>query len=145
MALLTLTASECARPNHWHWSLHEVDADGHRNQLLAEHDVRLNPADWQHAAWLDLHHYVRLNAAPDRRREEEQRITAEVGAWVGAKVFGPIGTKLVELAGDEAVTVYVTVEPGADKPAGESPWPANRPTAMPNRSSNNSFRQSSPR
>ena len=120
MALLTLTASECAGPNHWHWSLHEVDADGRRNRLLAEHDVRLNPADWQHAAWLDLHQYVRVNAAPDRRREEEQRITAEVGAWIGANVFGPIGTKLVELAGDEPVTVYVTVETDADKPAGES-------------------------
>ena len=39
MGLLTLTASDCAGPNHWHWSLHDVDADGRRNQLLADFDV----------------------------------------------------------------------------------------------------------
>ncbi|MEO8165667.1 MAG: CHAT domain-containing protein, partial [Betaproteobacteria bacterium] len=120
MTLLSLTASQCAGPDQWHWSLHDVDADGRRNQLLASQPVKLNRDDWQYEAWLDLHGYLRTQAVPDRRSADEQRIKADVGDWIARHVFGSIGPKLVEAANAGPVTVYVTVEADTDKPAGAS-------------------------
>lgn len=116
MSLLALTASDCSGPCRWHWALHELDEDGRRNALLAEHDVTLDQNDWQFAAWLDLDRYLSVTARPDHRAEDQRRIAADVGDWIGERVFGPVGERLAELAGDEPLMVYATVESDSDKP-----------------------------
>jgi hypothetical protein len=55
---LTLTAEDFAGPNRWYWRLQDGD------RLLADHEVQLDPADWQYEAYLDLSGYLRVHASP---------------------------------------------------------------------------------
>jgi hypothetical protein len=63
-------------------------------RFLADHEVRLDPDDWQFGAFGDLTGYLSWHVAPDRRREEEARIVGEVDAWIGSLVLGPIADTL---------------------------------------------------
>jgi hypothetical protein len=94
-------------PAHWEW--HLTDANG---AFLDYHQVVLDQADWRYEALHDLSGYLQRHAAPDRRREDETRLLAELGAWIGEKVLGPIAPALVSQA---PVTVRVQIP--ADQPA----------------------------
>jgi tetratricopeptide (TPR) repeat protein len=78
--------------------------------FVADHAVRLDPGHWQYEAFADLLGYLSWHAPPDRRREEEARIVAEVGAWIGSEVLGPIAGAL---ARDRPATVRVVVPEAA--------------------------------
>ena len=69
-----------------------TDASG---AFLADHEVRLDPLDWQFEAFADLPFYLRWHAAPDRRAADEARIVGEVGEWIGAQVIGAVGPALL--------------------------------------------------
>ncbi len=73
----------------WRWAL--TAAGG---ALVADHEVRLDPARWEFEAFGDLLGYLSWHAAPDRRGEDETRIVAGLGAWIGAEVLGPVADRL---------------------------------------------------
>lgn len=106
MSQFTLQASDIRSPQQWTWKLLD---DG--QMFVADHPVSLDRDDWQYEAFLDLHGYLRRNAAPDNRRESERKIIEEVGRWIGEQVIGPdIGNKLIAAAKDDSVVVRVTVD-----------------------------------
>ncbi len=98
---LRLEVRDYAGTASWRWVL--TDAAGN---FLADHEVRLDPKDWQFEAFTDLPRYLWWHAAADRRREDEARIVGEVGEWIGAKVLGPVA---LALAARRPATVTVTV------------------------------------
>jgi hypothetical protein len=83
----------------WRWTLTDSNA-----AFIADHEVRLDTADWQYEAFTDLLGYLSWHAAPDRKRADEARITSELGTWIGEQVLGPIAA---HLAARRPVTVRV--------------------------------------
>ena len=88
--LLRLEVREFRDLTRWRWVL--TDASG---AFVADHEVRLNPDDWQFEAFTDLPWYVRWHAAPDQREADEARIVGEVGEWIGSRVLGAVGPALL--------------------------------------------------
>jgi hypothetical protein len=87
----------------WRWVL--TDSGG---SIIGDYEVRLKVTDWQFDAFADLPGHLFSHVTPDRQREHER--VAEVGEWIGANVFGPIATTLLENA---PATVTVTVPDNA--------------------------------
>lgn len=108
-SVLRLDARDYEGPTRWRWVL--ADASG---ALIADHDVRIDDSSWQYEAFTDLEYYISSFAAPDRYAEDEARIVTEVGQWLGAEVFGPVGESLAKAARRAPVTVRVIV-PGDAK------------------------------
>jgi hypothetical protein len=104
MAVLRLEVREFTDQTRWRWVL--TDSSG---RLVADHEVRLDAGCWQYEAFTDLPGYLRWHAAPDRRAEDESRIVADVGEWIGSEVLGPIAGALARTS---PATVRV-VAPGA--------------------------------
>jgi tetratricopeptide (TPR) repeat protein len=113
-----LEVREFAALDRWRWVL---TAPGGR--FLADHEVRLDTRCWQFEAFTDLQSYLYWHAAPDRRVDDEVRIVAEVGEWIGAEVFGPVATALVK-ARPTSVRVVVPTEPA------EARWLLFRPLEL---------------
>ncbi|WP_037684996.1 tetratricopeptide repeat protein [Streptomyces durhamensis] len=99
--------SDAAAPVEWTWRLTRADGT-----VLAEHEVRLDPADASFAAFCDLHAWLRWRTSPDRRRSDELRLMDGLGRWIGAEVLGPVGGILGEDRAEPAV-VRVQVPQGA--------------------------------
>jgi hypothetical protein len=102
---LRLEVSEFENLTSWRWALTRPGGS-----LIADHEVRLDAACWQYEAFSDLLSHLDWHAAPDQRAEDEARIVAEVGAWIGEKVFGPVAAAMVRERPD-AVRVVVPAEP----------------------------------
>jgi hypothetical protein len=102
-----LEVQDFADLTRWRWVLID-EASG---ALLADHEVRLDPHDWQFEAFGDLTGYLSWHVTPDRGREDEERIVGEVGEWIGLEVLGPIAGAL---ARERPVTVRVVVPEGAE-------------------------------
>jgi hypothetical protein len=85
---------------NWRWVLTD---DGN---AVGEHAVKLDDREWQFEAFRDLPGWISWHAAPDRYREDEARIVAEVGDWIGSRVLGPIAPAL---AGRRPATVRVVL------------------------------------
>ena len=107
MARLRLEVQDFADLTRWQWVL----ADDATGALLSDHEVRLDPGDWQFQAFGDLTGYLSWHVTPDRRHEDEARIVGEVGAWIGSEVLGPIASAL---ARNSPVTVRVVVPDAAE-------------------------------
>jgi hypothetical protein len=103
---LRLEVTDFADHDHWRWRL--TDAAG---KFLADHEVALDPAEAEYAAFLDLEAYLDQYAAPDKWPEDEVRLVEEVGAWIGQRVLGPVATRIVDYG--TPVTVRVVVPPEA--------------------------------
>jgi hypothetical protein len=85
-----------------------TDAKG---AFLADHEVRLDPQDWQFEAFTDLRRYISWQAASDEHYpEDEKRIVAEVGDWIGSEVLGDATTKALVRQRPAIVRVII---PGA--------------------------------
>ena len=111
---LTLTAEDFAGLNPWYWRLKDGD------RLLADHEVQLDPANWQHEAYLDLSGYLKTHASPDQWVEDQRRIIGELGQWMGDQLLGkPIGDAIAAAARSTPVTVCVTVTHPHDAPAAQ--------------------------
>jgi CHAT domain len=96
---LQLEVADYTDLDHWRWRL--TDAGG---AFLADYTVALDRAAPLYQAFVDLYPYLRYYAAPDRQLEHEAELLAEVGHWIGAQVWGPVGEKMLEAA---PVTVRV--------------------------------------
>ncbi len=101
MGELRLEVREFESLTRWRWALTTPGG-----ALVADHEVRLDAGCWQYEAFGDLLSYLHWHAAPDRRAEDEARIVAEVGAWIGEQVFGPVAAAMVKA---RPATVRVTV------------------------------------
>ncbi len=102
---LRLDARDFADLTRWRWVLTEPSG-----VFIADHEVRLDASCWQNEAFTDLHGYM-WHAAPDRFAEDEARIVADVGAWIGSQVLGPVAEAL---ARRRPATVRVVVPEGAE-------------------------------
>jgi hypothetical protein len=74
---LVLRAENVASPWRWRWLL----SDEETGEPLASHNVNLDPAAEEVAAFRDLYGYARWRAAPDRRLGDQMRIVRDAGAW----------------------------------------------------------------
>jgi CHAT domain len=101
---LRLEVRDYTDPANWRWVLTD---DGN---AVAEHTVKLDERDWQFDAFRDLPGWISWHAAPDRYREDEARMVAEVGDWIGSRVLGPIAPAL---ASRRPATVHVVLPTGA--------------------------------
>ena len=113
-----LEVREFAGLGRWRWVL-----TGPGGKFLADHEVRLDTSCWQFEAFTDLQGYLYWHAAPDRRVDDEARIVAEVGEWIGREVFGPVAAAMVK-ARPESVRVAVPAEPA------EARWLLFRPLEL---------------
>ncbi|MBU4225214.1 MAG: CHAT domain-containing protein, partial [Chloroflexi bacterium] len=105
-AQLTLEVKDYRSDAAWRWVL--SDADG---RFLADHEVRLDPADRLYRGFADLPGYLR-NQPPNRPEDES---LAELGAWMGANAFGKVGEKLLTYEQRPARVVLVRVPAAAQE------------------------------
>jgi tetratricopeptide (TPR) repeat protein len=99
---LVLRALEVASPGHWRWRLTEADG-----AVLADHEVHLDAAAWECAAFIDLDRYIELHTASNYLVAEEAALIEQVGKWAGEVALGEtIGSALAARA---PVTVRVLV------------------------------------
>ena len=99
MGQLLLEAVDYADAAHWRWLLRRPGGE-----VLAAHDVRLDPDCWQYEAFGDLQRYLRTYVAPDQQIIQEADILKRLGDWTGEQVLGPVGDALAAAA-PVAVTV----------------------------------------
>ena len=110
--MLVLKAVDIDGPSRWRWLL----TDAESGLPLADHQVELDPAASELAAFGDLYEYVRSYAAPDKRAVDEPRIVAETGAWAGLVLLGePVGAAIVSAARSGPVTVRVEIPVELDR------------------------------
>ncbi len=88
----------------WRWVL--KDAAG---RFLADQEVSLNTADTAYESFQDLPRQLRYQEGT--RSAEE--VMKELGAWMGAHVFGAVGEKLLDYEQSPACVVQVRVPPEA--------------------------------
>jgi hypothetical protein len=100
-AELRLEVRDYTDSARWRWVL--TDGAG---AFIKDHEVRLDPNDWQFEAFTNLAGYLSWHVAPDRRREDEARIVTEVGQWIGSQVLSPVAQALPTR---RPATVTVTV------------------------------------
>ena len=100
-SILRLEVTDFAGPATWQWQICGPD-----DRVIAAHNVALDTTSWQYEAIADLHGYLQLHAAPDRRLTDEARIITLVGEWLGREVFGSIANAIVAMA---PVTVEVVL------------------------------------
>jgi hypothetical protein len=102
--VLRLEVRDYTGPARWRWVL--TDAS---RAFIADHEVRVDEHSSQYEAFTDLEYYISSYAAVDRYAEDEARIVAKVGQWLGSEVFGQIAELLVRAARRAPVTVRVVV------------------------------------
>ena len=88
MAGLRLEARDFEGLTRWRWELR--DGSG---ALVTRHEVRLDDSCWQYEAFTDLLGYLSWHTAPGRLAEDQARIVAELGEWIGAQVLGPVAAR----------------------------------------------------
>ena len=103
MQSLQLTVTDYTDAHHWYWRL--TDATG--SNFLSDNEVKLNPTDREYAGFLDLSSFLYHNASADRRHEDETRLVREVGDWIGRRVFGAIGEKILAAGTPSTVRVII--------------------------------------
>jgi hypothetical protein len=80
---LVLTPREVAGPTRWRWLLQDE-----HGVALHDHPVSMDPADTMYQAMLDVRgHLKSCHSTPERIRCQADRL-AELGAWVGHRLFG---------------------------------------------------------
>jgi hypothetical protein len=115
--ILNLAVTDYRDANHWYWRL--TDERGH---FLADQEVRLNPADFEYAGFLDLPAHLEKHAAPERRREDEGRLVRQVGEWMGRHFYGAIGDKILDAGTPAIMRVQIPAAPAEAAGLLYRPW-----------------------
>jgi hypothetical protein len=105
---MLLSAVEVTGPWSWRWLLTDPDSGA----PLADHTVRLDPADAETEAFGDVYRWVRWNADPDRRLASESGLVARIGLFVRDHALGAAVADAI--VGGAPATVRVEVPDGAD-------------------------------
>lgn len=71
-----------------------------RGAFLADHTVALDRSDPEYDAFVNLYDHIQWHRVPNRPLDSEAEIIERLGRWVGGKVLGSIGPKLVAAAND---------------------------------------------
>ncbi len=100
MAHLLLTADKPGTALSWRWTLAEPDG-----KSIDDHEIRVDPAEWQYRALTGLYEWLRENPGADAGK-----VVTEVGDWTASRLFGRIAAALAEYA---PVAVLVTVPEAA--------------------------------
>lgn len=95
-------------PDAWRWTLTD-----HAGAYIQHDNVRLDRTHACYRALLDLPGYLSVHAAPDRRRQDEQRLIADVGDWVGMQVLGQAIARKLRERSHPSVVVRVRVPAAA--------------------------------
>ena len=95
-------------PDAWRWTLTD-----HAGAYIQDHQVRLDPTHACYRALLDLSGYLRVYADPHRRQQDERRLIAEVGDYVGAQVLGEAIARKLRERSHPSVVVRVRVPESA--------------------------------
>jgi hypothetical protein len=95
-------------PDAWRWTLTD-----HAGAYLQHTQVRLDPTHVYYRALLDLSGYLRVHAASDRRQQDERRLIAEVGNYIGAQVLGEAVARKLRERSRPSVVVRVRVPASA--------------------------------
>lgn len=106
---LHLDVAEFASADRWRWTLTD-----HAGVYLAHHEVTLDPGSARYHGLRDLPRYLAVQAAHDRRREDERRLIAELGDEVGARVLGTAIAQELRERARPSLVVRVRVPVGAD-------------------------------
>lgn len=104
---LRLEARQCTGPTRCLWVL-----VGPAGEVVARHEMSLDPDCWQYEAAWDLPGYLRRHAAADIQAEREREIVRAVGEWITDQVVGPVASVLVAAA---PAVVRVAVPPDAQR------------------------------
>jgi CHAT domain-containing protein/AAA ATPase-like protein len=105
MTHLLLSASEPGTALSWRWTLTEPDG-----KFIDDHQICVDPAEWQYRALTGLYEWLRDNPDPDQ-------VLAEIGDWAATRLLGRIGETLADYA---PVAVLVTF-PAAATALGAAP------------------------
>jgi len=104
MPFQLILALDYQNETRWRWAL--SDAAG---RFLEDQEVALDPADPVYRSFVDLPGELRYH---EEARPAED-VLAELGAWMGDKVFGKVGKKLLAYEQSPACVVQVRVPPAA--------------------------------
>ena len=117
--VLTLSVPRFVDKYHWTWRL--ADESG---AVLAEHDVQIAEDSAEYADALNVYEFLRLRVAPDRREEDERRLTQDIGRWIGREMLGPaICDALVTPNVPLTVRLLVPLEPADALKLAQCPFP----------------------
>lgn len=99
-AELRLKLTDYVDPTRWRWVLEDES-----EKFITDHEVALDPDCREYEGFRDLSDYLEYRRG--LRSAEEQ--LAELGAWVGEQVFGPVGEALRDVCEPPATAVHVVV------------------------------------
>ncbi|HVE84710.1 MAG TPA: CHAT domain-containing protein, partial [Myxococcales bacterium] len=102
--MLALSIEEFGSETSWRWVL--TDPDG---KFVGDQVVALDKGDPVYAGFEDLPRRLKYLQQVHR----EQDVLAELGRWIGEKVFGQVGAKLLEFERAPACVVQVRVPQAA--------------------------------
>lgn len=100
MAFQLILTVEYGSDTKWRWVLSDP-----AERYLADHEVALDPNNPVYQSFVDLPGRLRFH---ERVRPAEE-VLNELGAWMGEKVFGKVGEKLLEYEQSPACVVQVRV------------------------------------
>ena len=123
--VLRLEVRDFQAPEHWDWAL--TTAAG---ELLDYHEVRLDPGSPEYQAMTRLQFYVRWRAEPERPLESEEEFLGQIGQWMGERVFGDIGRKLVDWGPVTALVIVPSAAGVLRHWPFELAWVDGRPLAL---------------
>ena len=103
---LRLTLTDYLDPTRWRWVL----SDG-SGRFLADHNVRLDPTSREYKGFVDLSSYLDYYTPIDPPVKQ----LAELGAWMGEKVFGGLRDAFWKNKALPAAAVHVVVPPAAQE------------------------------
>ncbi|HEX4167152.1 MAG TPA: NB-ARC domain-containing protein [Bryobacteraceae bacterium] len=102
-----------------HWYLRLTDPTGN---LLADHDVRLDPRDPHYEAFMDLAAYLDIHTDPRNRQQDEARRVRELGEWMGRHLYGSIGKRILDAGTPAIVRFQVPAHPPEASRLLYRPW-----------------------
>jgi len=103
---LFLRVKDFHTPNAFRWVL-EDEAGG----FIADHTVRLDPADDEYRALFNLPEYFDYITGLDASLGRRGRLLSEIGEWVGHRLLGDLRNRLAQEA---PVVVHIVIPPIAD-------------------------------
>src|SRR5688572_15201862 len=99
---LILEVADFEDLTRWRWRL--LDA---RGAFLADHSVSLDSADVEYLGFIDPIRFLGRYADPKSWPDDEERLLAQLGAWMGDRVLGPVGAAILRHGTPVPVRVIV--------------------------------------
>lgn len=102
---LILEARDFKDPQHWRWVLKDD-----QGKQIDDYEVRLDAADANYQAFLNLQNELDLRSSPDNWIDEQREFLGKIGTWISQNIFSRIGQHIIDRT---PVTVKVIIPPEA--------------------------------